>query len=53
MKAGFYVKVDMPGVTKETVTVRVKDGRVLFAGEGERRRRPLNFFYFYFFRFFF
>ena len=33
MKAGFYVKVDMPGVSKEMVSVRVKDGRVLFAGE--------------------
>ena len=33
VKAGFYVRVDMPGVAKETVSVRVKDGRVLFAGE--------------------
>ena len=33
MKAGFYVRVDMPGVTKEMVSVRVKDGRVLFASE--------------------
>ncbi|KAK9984669.1 hypothetical protein SO802_034194 [Lithocarpus litseifolius] len=33
VETGFYVWVDMPGVTKETVSVRVKDGRVLFAGE--------------------
>ena len=33
VKAGFYVRVDMPGVTKETVSVRMKDGHVLFAGE--------------------
>ena len=33
MKAGFYVRVDMLGVTKEMVSVRVKDGRVLFASE--------------------
>ena len=33
MNAGFYLWVDMPGVTKETVSGRVKDDSVLFAGE--------------------
>nr|POE82047.1 heat shock 22 kda protein, mitochondrial [Quercus suber] len=35
VNASFYVWVDMPGATKETVSVRVKDGSVLFAGEAE------------------
>ena len=33
VNAGFYLRVDMPGVTKETVSGRVKDDSVLFAGE--------------------
>ena len=60
MKAGFYVRVDMPGVTKEMVSVRVKDGCVLFADEAgmdsnqvESDRGILLLFPFSFFLFFF
>ena len=33
VKAGFYVKVVMPGVIKEMVSVCMKNGRVFFVGE--------------------
>ena len=33
VKDGFYVWVDMPGVTKDKVSVGVENGHVLFSGE--------------------
>jgi len=33
VKEGFYVWVDMPGATKEKVSVGVEDGFVVFSGE--------------------